>query len=125
MILDTNVLSGYADGLPAAVSAVDAASSVAVPVITLGEYRFGIAFSRRRHDYEEWLAGFLDVCLVLEITEATTHWYASLRAELRRAGTPIPSNDLWIAALSRQHALPVLSRDVHFDRVSGLRRVRW
>jgi tRNA(fMet)-specific endonuclease VapC len=46
-------------------------------------------------------------------------------AELKRAGTPIPTNDLWIAALCRQHDLPLLSRDRHFDRVPGLRRIAW
>jgi predicted nucleic acid-binding protein len=44
---------------------------------------------------------------------------------LRAAGTPIPGNDMWIAALSRQHAMPVISRDSHFDFVGGLRRRTW
>jgi predicted nucleic acid-binding protein len=45
--------------------------------------------------------------------------------ELKRAGTPIPSNDVWIAALCRQHSLPVVSRDRHFDAVPGLKRLHW
>jgi hypothetical protein len=59
------------------------------------------------------------------IEEETSEHYAQLRLALKRAGTPIPSNDLWIAALCRQHDFPVLSKDRHFDRVKGLRRVEW
>jgi tRNA(fMet)-specific endonuclease VapC len=50
---------------------------------------------------------------------------AAIRLELKRAGTPIPANDLWIAALCRQHAYNLLSRDRHFDRVSDLHRIGW
>lgn len=51
--------------------------------------------------------------------------YAEVRSELKKAGTPIPANDGWIAALCRQHDLPLLSQDKHFDSVKGLRRVDW
>jgi len=51
--------------------------------------------------------------------------YAAIRSELKQVGRPIPANDVWIAALCRQHKLPVLSKDRHFDRVKGLRRVQW
>jgi len=48
-----------------------------------------------------------------------------LRIELKRAGTPLPANDLWIAALAREHGLPIVSRDAHFDRVRGIQRLAW
>jgi predicted nucleic acid-binding protein len=48
-----------------------------------------------------------------------------MRRELQEAGTPVPANDAWIAALSRQHGLAVLSRDRHFDAIAGLRRIGW
>ena len=67
----------------------------------------------------------LDRCTVLDIGIETARQYASIRLELRIAGKPIPANDVWIAALSRQHALPVMSRDTHFDLVAGLRRRTW
>ena len=125
IILDTNALSAYADGMPGAMAAVHSASSLALPVIAIGEYRFGIAGSRHHQDYVKWLERIVPSCRVLEVTEETTHWYAGVRGELRRAGTPIPSNDLWIASLARQHMLPLLSRDAHFDKVPGLRRLSW
>jgi predicted nucleic acid-binding protein len=125
VIVDTNALSDYADDVPGAIAAFKAAQVVAIPVIVLGEYRFGIAQSNRRIDYEKWLAGFLKTSQILEISNETTHWYAGVRLDLRRTGKPIPSNDMWIAALSRQHGLPVLSKDRHFDRVQGIERIPW
>jgi tRNA(fMet)-specific endonuclease VapC len=125
VIVDTNALSAIADDAPGIVEALSQASSAAIPVVVLGEYRFGVAQSRRRVDLERWLHAHLPSYTILNITDATTGYYAELRLELRRAGRPIPSNDVWIAALSRQHHMPVLSRDRHFDAISGLRRVTW
>jgi tRNA(fMet)-specific endonuclease VapC len=125
VILDTNSLSAFADDAPAAVAAVGRADKVFVPVIVLGEYRYGIAHSSRRREYEEWLEQFLLLCTVLDVTRRTTAWYSDIRSELRRVGKPIPANDAWIAALCREHDLPLLSRDTHFDRVKGLKRLTW
>jgi tRNA(fMet)-specific endonuclease VapC len=125
MILDTNALSGVADAEPGAVREFRRAELIAIPVIVLGEYRFGISRSRRRAEYEKWLAESLSWCAVLDIDEQTTFAYAAIRSELRETGAPIPSNDAWIAALCRQHSLTLLSRDRHFDRVKGLHRVGW
>ncbi len=125
LILDTNALSAVADGNPGAVKRLDRASQVAIPVIVLGEYRYGIAQSRHKRVYERWLEEMISVSRVLEVNEETTLWYSGLRVQLRRAGTPIPSNDTWIAALGRQHALPIMSRDRHFDLIRGLQRLGW
>jgi predicted nucleic acid-binding protein len=67
----------------------------------------------------------LDRCTVLDIGLETARHYAAIRLELKTAGKPIPANDLWIAALGRQYAMPIISRDLHFDFVSGLRRRSW
>lgn len=124
MILDTNALSAIVDGDPK-VAAVLPAGRLAIPVIVLGEFRFGVQQSRRREGYMDWLADNLSDFEVLDVTDRTTAHYAEIRIESRQAGTPIPSNDVWIAALCRQHSLPILSRDAHFDVVKGLRRVGW
>jgi len=125
MILDTNALSAAADNDPTVIAILARAEQVAIPVIVIGEYRYGIAQSRRRAAYENWLAGLLQDCFVLDINEPTTHHYAEIVLELKRIGRPIPSNDLWIAALCRQHSLPLLSRDRHFDLVAGTKRIDW
>ena len=125
MILDTNALSAAADDDPGVIAVLSRAEQMVLPVIVLGEYRHGIAQSRNRASYENWLAGLLHDCMVLDIQEPTTHHYAEITLELKRKGKPIPTNDIWIAALCRQHSLPLLSRDRHFDLVAGTKRIDW
>ena len=125
MIVDTNALSAAADGDSSVIAILSRADQMVIPVIVLGEYRYGIAQSRNLASYESWLTGLLQDCLVLDITEPTTQYYAEIILELKRKGKPIPTNDLWIAALCRQHSLPLLSRDRHFDLVAGIKRVGW
>jgi tRNA(fMet)-specific endonuclease VapC len=125
VILDTNGLSAMADGDLLLEPVLRRAAEIAVPVIVIGEYRYGIRQSRDRARYERWLAEAIPNCRVLCVDEGTAEQYAEVRDELKRSGTPIPGNDLWIAALARQHALPLVSRDRHFDFVQGLKRVGW
>jgi predicted nucleic acid-binding protein len=125
VILDTNGLSALAEGDSGLESVLRKASQLAIPVIVIGEYRYGISQSRHRTDYEEWLAEYLPRFRILDVDERTTVSYSVVRSELRKAGTPIPSNDVWIAALCRQHSLPLVSRDRHFDAVSGVTRIAW
>jgi predicted nucleic acid-binding protein len=125
VILDTNALSAIAENEPAAVRIFSQAASIELPVIVLGEYRFGIAHSRRRNEYESWLDELIAATRVLPVEDETSNHYARIRAELKKAGQPIPSNDLWIAALARQHRLPLMSQDRHFDGVQGLERTAW
>lgn len=125
LILDTNALSAVVDDQPGITDALGRADVVAIPVIVLGEYQFGIAQSQRRQDHERWLRLSLPAYRVLEVTGDTARSYAEIRLELKITGKPIPSNDLWIAALCRQHGMPVLSRDRHFDLVTGLQRLTW
>jgi tRNA(fMet)-specific endonuclease VapC len=125
LILDTNALSAIADGELSAVKIAERADRVAVPVIVLGEYRMGIAQSRHRATYQNWLREWIAAVDVLDVNEETTHSYAAIGLELKKKGKPIPTNDLWVAAACRQHSLPLLSRDKRFDLVSGLRRLDW
>ena len=125
MILDTNGLSAMADGDPRLESILGQANELAIPVIVLGEYRYGIAQSRNRLRYEKWLMGLAANCRILPIDEETAGEYATVRGELKREGRPIPANDVWIAALARQHSMPVISRDEHFDFVPKVKRLTW
>jgi predicted nucleic acid-binding protein len=125
LILDTNALSAAADEHPGVVRVLAGASELALPVVVIGEYRYGIAQSRHRARYRRWLDGLITDCTVLDINDQTTHHYAAIGIELRQTGKPIPTNDLWISALCRQHGLPLLSRDRHFDLVSGVQRLDW
>jgi tRNA(fMet)-specific endonuclease VapC len=125
VILDTNALSAFADGEATVGDVLRLQPRAAIPVIVLGEFRYGIAGSRHRTAYEAWLDAALPAFDVLAVDEVTAHAYAELRVALKRAGRPIPANDVWIAAIALQHGLPVLTRDEHFDAVPGLERRAW
>ena len=125
MILDTNALSAFVDGESGVREALRREARATIPVIVLGEFRYGIAGSRHRAAYEAWLEAQLPLFEILTVTEGTAVAYAQLRVALRRSGHPIPANDAWIAALALQHRLPVLSRDEHFDAVAGIERIGW
>lgn len=125
MILDTNALSAFVDGDAAIGERLSEQAQPAIPVIVLGEFRYGIRASRHRTRYEQWLHDHLPDFDVLAVTESTTLVYAQVRASLKELGRPIPANDVWIAALALQHRLTVLSQDEHFDAVPGLTRETW
>jgi tRNA(fMet)-specific endonuclease VapC len=125
VILDTNALSAFVDGDAGVGAVLRTQARAAIPVIVLGEFRYGIAESRHRKAYESWLDSQLRHFDILAVTDQTTIAYAALRVALRRSGRPIPANDAWIAALALQHRLPILSRDAHFDVVAGVQRTGW
>jgi tRNA(fMet)-specific endonuclease VapC len=125
VILDTNALSALLDKEAALLEAIRDSRELALPVIVLGEFRFGISVSRRRDEYLAWLRRDLPLFRVLPVVEETSVYYATIRSELKAGGSPIPENDAWIAALARQHRMPIVSRDTHFDKVKNIERLGW
>ena len=125
MILDTNAISALAEQDKALRELVKVAPRVAVTIISLGEYAFGISQSRHRAELEAWLDALLLKVDVLLLEQKTMPFYAEVRGRLKLAGTPIPANDCWIAALAQQHRLPIVSHDRHFDSVKGVQRIGW
>jgi tRNA(fMet)-specific endonuclease VapC len=125
LILDTNALSAFADGDTSVRRELIRSSEIVLPSIVLGEFRFGIYQSKHRNDYEQWLNEVIFFARLLIVDAETSAHYAEIRLQLKKAGSPIPSNDVWIAALCRQHNFPILSPDKHFDRVEGIVRCGW
>lgn len=122
LIIDTNVYSGFLRGVPRAVQALRAAQEIHLPLIVLAELLSGFAAGTRLRKNRDELARFMASPRVhlLKPDEKTAQHYADVFTALRRQGTPIPTNDLWIAALARQHRLRLLSFDAHFGAVPGL-----
>lgn len=125
VVLDTNRYTDLAKGDRDVLRLLETAAEVYLPFVVLAELRAGFALGSRSHDNEQALERFLakPVVTILFATEATTRVYASLFRQLRRQGTPIPTNDLWIAALAVEHGLEVVSRDRHFQHLPQLRLV--
>ncbi|MDR3405388.1 MAG: type II toxin-antitoxin system VapC family toxin [Chthoniobacter sp.] len=125
MILDTNAISALSFDDADLVSALGTSLRHHLPVIVIGEYEYGIAGSRRNKELKEWFDLLVSESIVLTVERDTATHYGTISAALKKKGTPIPSNDLWIAALAVQHGLPIVSQDKHFDLVPGIRRVAW
>jgi tRNA(fMet)-specific endonuclease VapC len=125
VILDTNAISAFFDGVAEVVQRVAEVPDVFLPVIVIGEYLYGLQSSRERVEREKRFKEFCRVCKLLAVDEETSGHYAIVRHRLRLAGTPIPENDIWIAALAFQHGQQVLSNDRHFDAVEGVNRIGW
>src|SRR5712691_8980578 len=83
VILDTNALSAIAEAEPGAVAAFGQTHSIAIPVIVLGEYLFGVSQSRHRIEYEQWISRLLRTSVVLDINAGTAIKYADVRLELK------------------------------------------
>src|SRR5437899_184199 len=122
--LDTNRYTDFCRGDPEIVQRTAEAERIFMPFIVLAELRAGFLVGTRAKQNERILGRFLNTARVrlLLPDEQTTHHYADLFAQLRKQATPIPTNDIWIAALVLQHNLQLLTRDPHFDHLPQLDR---
>jgi tRNA(fMet)-specific endonuclease VapC len=117
--LDTNRYVDLARGDRATARMVEQAETIALPFVVLAELRAGFRGGDRALQNEKALTHFLQQPRVAALwaTEETTRIWAGLFLQLREAGTPIPQNDLWIAALTLEHDLLLATRDTHFERL--------
>ncbi len=116
LALDTNRFRDFFVGVPEAVERLACVDTIFVPFVTLAELRAGFLCGSRSRENERLLTFFLNRPRVRTLfpDEGTCHQYGRLFAQLRGQGTPIPSNDIWLAALVIQHDLCLYSRDAHF-----------
>ncbi len=121
LLLDTNRLTDALRHERSVVDAVEEADEVWIPFVALAEIKAGFLGGdpRRRAHNEALLLRFLRLPSVdvLYADRETTEVYARLFLQRRQAGTPIPTNDLWIASLAIQHELALITRDTHFRKV--------
>ena len=90
--------------------------------ISVGELLSGFKSGSREGKNRQELSVFLHSprVMVYTVDENTAEHYSSVLYSLRKKGTPIPTNDIWIAAVSLQHGLPIYTMDKHFKQVEGL-----
>lgn len=118
--LDTNRAIALLNGERDFAGWVAALGEVCLPVPVVGELRYGAINSQRADSNIAAVEALVSRCRVLVIDAATARVYSEARVRLRKKGTPIPENDVWIAALCLQHAMPLATDDAHFRRVEGL-----
>lgn len=119
LLLDTSAYSAFIKGEPEAVAAVHAADALILNPIVMAELLAGFGGGRRRAENESGLDKFLSGprSIVVDIDQETAARYALILNSLRAAGTPIPTNDIWIAASAMQHGLELLTADDHFLKI--------
>jgi len=122
--LDTNRYTDFMAGEKVVHELLSLAEEVGVPLVVVAELRSGFARGTKQKQNEDILLRFLAQpwVKVLMPTLETTFLYAELERDLQRRGSPIPTNDLWIAALSMQYGMHLYTRDKHFDRLPQLPR---
>jgi tRNA(fMet)-specific endonuclease VapC len=122
--IDTNRYKDFCSGLAETVECLRRAEKIFVPFVVLAELRAGFACGTMSRENEAVLTRFLNADRVELIypDESSTHHFARIYYQLRTAGTPIPTHDMWIAALVIQHDLVLHSRDAHFDQLPQLAR---
>ena len=125
MLLDTNAISAWAKDDAALLEALPPDRTWYLPSIALGEYRYGLLKSTFRAELEGWLESVETACVVLVADGETARHYAELRRSLDAVRGDVPYHDIWIGALAIQHNLSVVSRDGHFDKMPGIRRIGW
>ena len=125
VLLDSSVVIPYFKGDPALRASFLASPTLYLPLTVLGELHCGAHLSQNPAKHLAQIQNFLAAVVVLSPGVATAEHYGRIRAQLAQAGTPIPENDIWIAALAMEHQLPLSARDVHFGRITGLQVLKW
>jgi tRNA(fMet)-specific endonuclease VapC len=125
VLVDTNVVVAYFRGDKVIHPHFAGVTPLYLPWVVLGELHFGAQRAQRRQEQLAYIQDLLTYAVVLFPDQDTTEIYGQVKAELARLGTPIPDNDLWIAAVARQHHLPLATRDAHFTQVPGLKTLAW
>lgn len=126
LALDTNAYRALSEGDPRLVDDVRRAEFLGLPIIVLGELRFGFLHGSKLRENTETLERFLATprVQILQLDEPTTHRFGEIATLLRQAGVAIQQNDIWIAALCKQHGFALATRDQGFQRVLGLEVVQ-
>jgi predicted nucleic acid-binding protein len=112
LVLDTNRYTDLMNGVPEVVKTLESADAIYLPFITIAELRAGFAMGTKGRANEQALSKFMSKAEVVALypDEGTTVQYAAVYRQLRQQATPIPTNDMWIAALVLQHDLFLCAR---------------
>jgi len=123
-IIDTNVVVHHFRSKGGFTKQLNA-QAVFLPEIVLGELYAGAFHSKRPAHQQKKIEDFLPSVEILLTDFITSHFYGKIWAQLRGDGKTLPQNDIWIAALGMQHQRPIVTSDIHFDYISGIRNFAW
>ena len=123
--IDTNIYTDIMNGYRPVQDVLMEFDVVLVPMIVLGELLYGFTYGTKEAANRVQLDRFFsrDFVKILTLSRKTTEYYALLMSSLRKNGTPLPTNDVWIAASACAEKVPLISRDRHFTKINGLQLI--
>jgi len=124
-VLDTNIVIALFAQNEQVIEKLKTADEVFIPCIVLGELYYGANKSSRLDENITRIDEFSAANQILAIDGETAHYYGDIKNDLRAKGKPIPENDIWIAALVRQHESMLVTQDKHFSEIESLQTTSW
>jgi tRNA(fMet)-specific endonuclease VapC len=125
LLLDTNIVIALFAQDVSILQQLETADEIFIPAIVLGELYFGANKSKRATANLTRLDEFALSNIILGCDVETAKIYGSIKNKLLETGHPIPENDIWIAAVAIQHHVTLVTRDIHFNFIENLNKVRW
>ncbi|MFN0289866.1 type II toxin-antitoxin system VapC family toxin [Pedobacter helvus] len=125
VLLDINIISALLKGETSIADEIDKASQIFLSATVIGELFYGAQYSIQIESNIRNIKKLVLRYEVLNIDAETSAIYGIIKATLRRNGTPIPENDIWIAATAIQHKLALSTRDKHFNQIKDLNVLAW
>ncbi len=122
ILLDTSAYVGFKSGTEEVIDSITSAETVLFSPVVLGELMFGFRNGNKFKENMDELNKFLEhkVVEIVHIGKTTSDRYSRIALHLKRQGTPIPSNDIWIAAQAIEHGAELITLDRHFEHIAGL-----
>jgi tRNA(fMet)-specific endonuclease VapC len=122
LLIDTNIYSYAMRGDTEIINTLQQVAHIGITAISIGELLSGFKAGNKEKTNRQELNQFLDSPRVTlyGIDEVTAEFYCSILNQLKINGTPIPSNDIWIAAVAFQQGMPIYTKDQHFNKIKGL-----
>ena len=125
VLLDTSIVVAHLREDAGVAERLKYADELRLPLVAVGELEYGVGRASDTSKATERLEQFLSIVEIVLPDRTTAKVYGKIKSELAQVGTPIPDNDIWVAATARQHALPLAQRDEHFRRITGLKLLNW
>jgi len=119
-LLDTNIIIDLFNGDAAVTKKILNANEIFIPNIVIGELYYGSYGSKKSKSNLKRLEEFILSSTIINTNIETARVYGYIKNELKKKGSPIPENDIWIAAVAKQHSLKLLTRDRHFKFIDDL-----
>ncbi len=125
LLLDTNIVIGLFANEPSIINQLKSNLTIFIPSVVLGELFYGAELSGKREENLKKIQESSLGSLILDCSIETARIYGHIKSKLRIKGTPIPENDIWIAAIAIQNDLTLISRDNHFNFIDTLNIEKW